>query len=92
MSRQLEKKLDAFIKQTDDRLDSIEQILIKQEINLSTHMQRSEHLENLMEHIQQQELNPIKKHIHMVEGGLKMVGGLSIISGFLALILKFLGV
>jgi hypothetical protein len=92
MSRQLERKLDAFIKQTDERLDGIEQVLIKQEINLSTHMKRSEHLENLMEHIQQQELNPIKKHIHMVEGGLKMVGGLSIISGFLALILKFLGV
>lgn len=92
MSRQLEKKLDAFIQQCNERLDNIEQVLIKQEINLSTHMKRSEHLENIMEHLQQNELNPIKKHIHMVEGGLKMIGGLSIISGFLALILKFLSI
>ena len=92
MSRQLEKKLDAFVKQCDERLDNIEQVLIKQEINLSLHMKRSEHLETLMEHIQQNELSPIKKHIHMVEGGLKMLGGLSIISGFIALILKFFGI
>lgn len=92
MSRAIEKKLDAFIQQCDERLDNIEQVLIKQEINLSTHMKRSEHLEDIMEHLQQNELNPIKKHIHMVEGALKMVGGLSIISGFLAIVLKFFGV
>jgi hypothetical protein len=92
MSKPLERKIDAFIKQTDERLDNIEQVLIKQEINLSMHMKRSEHLETIMEHIQKEELNPIKKHIHMIEGGLKVLGGLSIISGFLALVLKLFSV
>ena len=70
------KKLD----QLDSRLDSIDVTLARQEENLKEHMRRTDLLEN--------EMRPIQKHVAQWEGGLKILGFVSIAISILLGILK----
>lgn len=76
---QILAKLDKL----DDRLDSVDKTLVKQEANLGEHMRRTALLE--------EDLKPIKKHVGHVEGGLKLLGILSLILGILFSIGKLTG-
>lgn len=55
----IENKIDKL----HDRLGSIDMTLAKQEVNLTLHMKRSDHLEAQIE--------PIKEHIAMIQGAIK---------------------
>lgn len=98
LQNKLERLLQTFNdhdKENDRRLDNIEKVLIAQEINLEKHMKRSDHLEDIVELLnarqeedrkeRSKELEPLKKHIHRVEGAFKLIGflsvGVSIIGG-----------
>lgn len=70
---QVIEKLDKL----DDRLDSMDKTLVKQEVNLKEHMRRTALLED--------ELKPVKKHVSHVEGAFKLLGALSLIGGLLKL-------
>ena len=50
----IESKLNSI----DDKLSNLNETLIRNTNSLELHMKRSEHLENIMEHLQQNELNP----------------------------------
>lgn len=82
-------KLDAVYDEVDKRLDSIEKVLILQEENLKIHMQRSQHLENMVDRMKEVEVKPLTKHVHMVEGVFKFIGLLSVIAGLIATIFSF---
>jgi hypothetical protein len=83
LSQKIEKileKIEDFAKDTDNRLDSLEKVALKQEINLQEHMKRSDHLEEMIK-LESARVEIVTKHVSMVEGALKMVGIVSIIVG-----------
>ena len=41
---------------------------------LDEHIKRSEYLEELVTHLRDSEIKPLTKHVHMVQGGLKLLG------------------
>ena len=81
-------QLMAIYNDLDSRLDSVEKVLILQEENLKVHMKRSENLEELLDRHKEEyktdqketanEIKPLRTHVNMVEGGLKLLGGISI--------------
>lgn len=64
----------------DNRIDSIDKTLIKQEANLDKHIMRTDQNEIMIQEIFEQ-IRPIQKHINYVEGILKFIGVLSILTG-----------
>jgi hypothetical protein len=85
MSDEILKKLDKL----DDRLDSMDKTLVKQEANLAEHMRRTEVLEESVEYIRKSELKPIQNHVVMVEGVIKFIGFLSVVLGIIQVVIKF---
>lgn len=92
------KHLFTKLEEIEERLSSIDKTLIKQEMNLERHMLRTDQNEELIqqnsiknEELFKQhtkELEPIKKHINMVEGVVKFIGIASLIAGILQLFIK----
>lgn len=72
-----------LILKLDDRLDSVDKTLVKQEANLSEHMRRTALLED--------EIKPLKKHVWMFEGGLKLLGIISLVGGLVGGLLRLFG-
>jgi len=72
----IEKKLDRL----DERLGSIDKTLVAQHVSLEEHIRRTEILESKVE--------PIEKHVAMINGALKLFGMLCMVGGLIAAILK----
>jgi len=77
-------------KRTEDKIDKIVEsigeinvTLAKQEVSLSEHIKRT----NLLE----QKLEPVEKHVAMVNGALKFIGTLALIAGIIEAALKLVG-
>lgn len=77
------QKMDAKVDKIDDRLTSVDKTLIKQEMNLAEHMRRTDLLES--------DLKPVKRHVVMLEGGLKLMGVVSLVIGLLVGLGRLLG-
>lgn len=91
---ELAKRFEAHDKENDRRLDNIEKVLIAQEMNLQTHMKRSDHLEQIVETLktkQDKDIKPIQRHIAMVEGAFKLLGVLGLLVSILGGLAKLLG-
>ncbi len=73
----LERVLDK-VEVIDNRIDSIDITLAKQHEQLVIHIKRTELNEAQIKHI--------NRHVHMVEGALKLFGVLSVVLGLLKLI------
>lgn len=73
-------KLEGKFDSLDARLDSVDKTLVKQEVNLNEHMRRTELAEKQISDIKT-ELAPIKRHVDMVHGALKLLGILSLAIG-----------
>jgi len=89
--KEIHNKMEKHSKENDIRLDRIEKVLIVQEQNLKDHMRRSEHLEQIVELEKknlQSELEPVKKHINMVTGGVKLLIFLLAFGGAIVGIIK----
>ena len=84
----IERILQEFKKNTDKRLNDIEKVLIIQESNLEKHMERSEHLEKIIEKMEEKDLKPLRRHVAMVEGGLKLLGLIGLLVGILSGLFK----
>lgn len=74
------KRLLDKIDKLDERLDSIDKTLVKQEVNLEKHMERTEQNEIMIQELFDK-LEPISKHVVQVEAVLKFLGLLSIVVG-----------
>lgn len=91
----LHQKIDRHYESTDSRLASIEKTQVKQEANLGEHMRRTELLESgqtgilsYIKTIEKEDIAPIKRHVHIVEGVLKGLGLLVSVASFVAAIIK----
>lgn len=72
----VEDKLDSIIKD----IGSINVVLAAQHETLKEHIRRTEILER--------EIEPIKKHVAMVHGGMKLIGLLSVIAAIVESIVQ----
>ena len=84
-------KQESNHQEIDKRLDTIEKVLIVQETNLQLHMKRSDNLEKLVEGIREKDIEPVKKHVNMVEGSLKLIGLIGLIVSILTGLFKLFG-
>lgn len=91
---ELVRDIKEYYKDSDNRLDNIEKILVAQEINLKDHMRRSDHLEQIVEQNNKKTedaIAPMKKHINMVEGVFKFLGISGIVVSMFGGIAKLFG-
>lgn len=68
------------IDKLDERLDSIDKTLVRQEANLKEHMRRTEQNEIMIQEMIEQ-IKPIETHVVMVNGVLKFIGFVSLLLG-----------
>lgn len=85
----MDEKFYEKLEKMDSRLDSIDKTLVKQEVNLDNHIKRTDLLEKHTDKLFR-ELEPIKKHVNHVEGGMKLLGLLSLVIGVVAGIIALL--
>jgi len=81
----VEKKLEAIenkVDKLDERLDSIEKVLIKQELNIDIHIKRTNLLEESVS-LLREDLRPLERHVDYIHGALKMIGGIAVLIGML---------
>lgn len=76
----------------DGRLNTIEKVQAVQEANLKEHMRRSDNLEAIVSDMKEKDVKPVKKHVAMVEGGLKLLGILGLLVSIIAGTLKIFGI
>lgn len=102
--RDLWTKLNEMESKFEKRLDSIDKTLVRQEAHLEQHIMRTELAEKNLEmlrqelrHSQQQsqdEIQPIKRHVQLMEMGFKITGILVSVAvaaiGILATVVKLL--
>jgi hypothetical protein len=80
-------KLDVL----DMRLDAIDKTLVRQEATLAEHIRRTESLEKIVE-MMREKMEPVQKHVAMVEGSFKFLGIISLSLSIIAAILNIFGV
>jgi hypothetical protein len=76
----LEDKIDRL----DDELVKINVTLAAQHVQLAEHIRRTGLLEEAFDHIMEEEIKPVHQHVNRVEGGLKLLGVLSLLFGLVA--------
>ena len=76
----LDEKMDKKFDRVEERLDSMDRTLVKQEANLAEHMRRTELAENAIKALDE-DLAPIKKHVNMLQGVLKLIAVLGTVVG-----------
>lgn len=76
MSKVDMKFIHDLLAKIDARLDDMHEIQIKQEASLSEHIRRTALLEEQME--------PVRKHVHMVQGVGAFLGLLALVATILA--------
>lgn len=68
----INKRLEAKIDKLDERLDSIDKTLVKQEENLKLHMYRTDQNEILIKKVFE-ELVPVKNHVSLMNNVAKII-------------------
>jgi len=81
MKEQLDK-IEAKVDIIEEKISSIDVTLAKQAKDLEHHIYRTELAEQNLELIRQ-EMVPVKKHVALMDAGLKIIGALSSVAMFL---------
>lgn len=84
---EINRKLDKL----DSRLDKIDTTLVQQSESLKHHIYRTDLLESKTDKIVS-ELEPIERCVHAVDGGMKLMGLLSLVAAILSFIFKLTGI
>ena len=87
---ELSKKLDLALKDLKHEIEKIHILDQRQNEMLDEHIQRSNNLETIIESLKSVEISPIKKHVHMVEGGMKLLGLIALLLGIAGGVFKLL--
>lgn len=74
------QEMRADVKDLDQHLSNIDKTLTKQEAQIAYHIKRT----NLLE----EKIEPVQKHVQMVNGGLKVLGSLSLLFALFEFISK----
>lgn len=88
----MEEKLDKIeekIDKIDDKISNIDVTLAKQAKDLEHHIYRTDLAEQNIELIRQ-EMQPVKKHVALVDASLRIIGALASIATFIAGVYKLL--
>lgn len=88
---ELTQKVEEHNKETDARLLNVEKVLVALDINMTTHMKRSDNLESLY-NLVREDVKPLQKHVNHVEGGLKLLGALALLVTIVGGIARLFGV
>ena len=88
----IEQQLSKNHEIVDGRLTTIEKIQAVQEANLKEHMRRSDNLEKIVTDMEKKDIQPVKRHVAMVEGALKLLGIIGILVSIVSGILKIFNV
>lgn len=81
------KEIKENLKEIENKLHSIDITLAKQHITLEEHTRRSLANEE-QTRLLAEELRPIRKHVSQMEGGLKLLGILSLVLGVIVTFIK----
>lgn len=81
--KSVEDKLDKI----SERLDDIVKVQIEQAADLKHHIYRTDLAEARMDSIEE-DLKPIKKHVDMLNGALKAVGGLAVLASIVKAVIE----
>lgn len=73
-------RLEGKIDKIQKRIASVDVTLAAQAEQLAGHIRRTEIAEERLDH-HDVELAPLQKHVHHVEGGLKLLGLISVLAG-----------
>lgn len=68
-----------------------EEIANKHEETLQDHMKRSDTLEKMYEHLDEDKIQPLQQHMSQIHGIVKFIGLLGVVASILMAILKFIG-
>lgn len=79
----LSNKVDSQHIEVNTRLNSIEKVMTIQEVNLASHMKRSDHLEAIIDNLKEKDIGPLNVHKNRVEGALKLLGVISLLVGII---------
>ena len=94
MMKELLTRVINQLDKLDDKLDSVDKTLVKQEENLREHMRRTELLERQHENLQSElysKIDPIKYHVHQVKGIAKFISiALPLIAAAAGAVYKYL--
>ena len=74
------ESIDQNLVRVEERLNGMDKTLVKQEENLKEHMKRSDMLEA--------QLEPVKRHVSLVESVFKIVGAIGVLVAIAAGIVK----
>jgi len=72
-----------------DEIKEVKVILARQDLQLAEHIRRTELLEEGLELVRN-DIKPLQKHIDYINGGLKLLGLLSLIAGIAVSIVQLL--
>jgi archaellum component FlaC len=88
MKDQLDK-IEAKVEKIEDSISNIDITLAKQAKDLEHHIYRTSLAEENIE-LLRTELQPVKKHVALVDAGLKLVGALASATAFVLGVIKIL--
>jgi chromosome segregation ATPase len=83
------KRMELRLEKIDSRLNDIDKTLIQNTASLEKHMLRTELAEENLKSLKQ-ELIPVTKHVSQMSGGLKLVGILALVSGFIFSVIRII--
>lgn len=87
-----EEKIDRIVEkleQMDSRLDCIDVTLVKQAGQLEHHIYRTALAEKHLRHLEAQ-IKPIEKHVIILNGVLKFIGGIAVLVGMIKAIVELI--
>lgn len=87
MTKEDLKELRNITQKIMEQLHAIDKTLVKQEEHLKVHIYRTEICETRLEKIEDS-LVPIQKHVSKLEGALKFIGVLAIVTSIMAGLIK----
>lgn len=86
----LSKILDKVDKISDD-MSEMKVTSAKQQISLDTHIRRSDMLERLVSHLDEDKIAPLQEDMHMMKGAYKLLGVVALIITIALGVMKLLG-
>lgn len=87
----MEDKIEIKIEKILEKINSIDRTLIRNTITLEEHIKRTKQNELLIERIFE-DVEPVKKHVHVMEGAFKLLGFTALILSVIGGILKIIGI
>lgn len=90
MSDELLGKIEKKIDKIDDRLNSIDITMVRQQVILDEHVKRSNTLEGLYHNIKEKDIEPLKNELNQIKGIFKFITmGSAFISAIIGILKLF---